>query len=94
MRLIRSAMLDAHAAAELVKVAQSNLELAQQELADETLRFQAGVDTNLPVVDAQAAVTGANAQLVQALYQYNVAKLALARNTGVVESSYRSYLGK
>lgn len=91
---IRSAMLDAQAAAAQVKVAQSNVELAQQELTDSTLRFRAGVDTNLAVVNAQASVTGANNQLVQALYQYNVAKLALARNTGVVESSYRAYLGK
>lgn len=91
---IRAALLDVQAAHDQVTVAQSNVELAQQELADEIERFKAGVDTNLPVVDAQASVTGANAQLVQALYQYNTAKLSLARNTGVVESSYRAYLGK
>lgn len=91
---IRSAMLDTNAAAEMVKVAQSNVNLAQQELSDERDRFSAGVDTNLAVVDAEADVTGANAQLVQALYQYNVAKLQLAQRVGVVESSYRTYLGK
>ena len=91
---IRSAMLDVDAASQLVKVAQSNQQLAQQELSDERDRFTAGVDTNLPVVDAQATVTGANAQLVSALYQYNVAKLNLARDTGVVETRYRTYLGK
>ena len=91
---IRSSMLDVNAAEQLVKVAQSNVELAKQELSDERDRFTAGVDTNLPVLDAQASVTGADAQLVQALYQYNVAKLYLARNTGVVETRYRAYLGK
>ena len=91
---IRSSMLDVDAAQQLVKVAQSNVELAKQELSDERDRFTAGVDTNLPVLDAQASVTGADAQLVQALYQYNVAKLYLARNTGVVETRYRAYLGK
>jgi len=91
---IRSAMLDVNAANELVKVAQSNVELAKQELSDERDRFTAGVDTNLAVVDAQATVTGADSQLVNALYQYNVAKLQLARNTGVVETRYRTYLGK
>ena len=91
---IRSSMLDVDAAEQLVKVAQSNVELAKQELSDERDRFTAGVDTNLPVLDAQASVTGADAQLVQALYQFNVAKLDLARNTGVVETRYRSYLGK
>ena len=91
---IRSSMLDVQSYAELVKVAQSNVDLAQQELSDEHDRFSAGIDTNLPLVDAQATVTGAQAQLVQALYQYNVAKLYLARNTGIVESRYRAYLGK
>ena len=91
---IRSSMLDVNAAEQLVKVAQSNVTLAQQELSDVRDRFTAGVDTNLAVVDAQATVTGADAQLVSALYQFNVAKLNLARNTGVVETRYRTYLGK
>jgi outer membrane protein TolC len=91
---IRSAMLDVNAANELVKVAQSNVELARQELADSKDRFAAGVDDNLPVVDAEATLANAQAQLVKSLYQYNVAKLTLARNTGVVETRYRDYLGK
>jgi outer membrane protein TolC len=91
---IRSSMLDVNAAKELVKVSQSNVELAQQELSDERDRFGAGVDDNLPVVDAEASVASADASLVNSLYQYNVAKLQLARNTGVVETRYRSYLGQ
>jgi len=90
---IRSAMLDVNSRNELVEVAQSNVELAQQQLSDERDRFAAGVDDNLPVVDAQATLAGAQAQLVQALYQYNSAKLELARSTGIVESQYRTYLG-
>jgi len=91
---IRSSMLDVQSSADLVKYAQSNVDLAQQELSDEQDRFKAGVDNNLPLVDAQTSVVGAQSQLVQALYQYNVAKLQLARNTGVVETRYRTYLGK
>jgi outer membrane protein TolC len=91
---IRSAILDVTAAKELVDVSKSNVQLAQQELADAKDRFAAGVDDNLPVVDAEAAVASAEAQLVQSLYQYNVAKLQLARSTGVVETRYRTYLGK
>ena len=91
---IRTSMLDVNAAMQLVKVAQSNVVLAQQELSDEQQRFAAGVDDNLPVVDAEASVANADAQLVRSLYQYNVAKLQLARNTGVVENRYRSYLGQ
>ena len=91
---IRSAMLDVNAADELVKVAQSNVDLAQQELSDERDRFSAGVDDNLAVVDAEGTVASAQFQLVHSLYQYNVAKLQLARNSGVVETRYRDYLGK
>jgi outer membrane protein TolC len=91
---IRSSMLDVQAAEELVKVAQSSVELSKQILSDAHDRFAAGVDDNLPVVDAEASVASAQAQLVQALYQYNVAKLQLARNTGVIETRYRDYLGK
>lgn len=91
---IRSAMLDVNASNELVKVAQSNVELAGQQLSDERDRFAAGVDDNLAVVDAEGTLASAQAQLVRSLYQYNVAKLSLARSTGVVESRYRDYLGK
>jgi outer membrane protein TolC len=91
---IRSSTLDVEAAHKLVEVSQSNVTLAQQELSDVRDRFTAGVDDDLPVVDAEASVASAQSQLVQSLYQYNVAKLQLARYTGVLESRYRSYLGR
>jgi outer membrane protein TolC len=91
---IRASMLDVQSSFQRVQVAQSNVTLAGQELSDERDRFGAGIDTNLPVEDAEASVTGAQAQLVQALFQYNLAKLQLARNTGIIETRYRAYLGK
>ncbi|HEY0263575.1 MAG TPA: TolC family protein [Granulicella sp.] len=90
---IREAMLDVESSLELVKVARSNVDLAHQVLDDATDRFKAGVDDNLPVVQAQATLAGAETRLVQTMYQYNTAKLTLARNTGVVETRYRDYLG-
>lgn len=86
-------MLDVQTASQLVKVAESNADLAQQELLDARERFSAGVTDNLEVVDAEAAVTGVQAQLVNALYQFNVAKISLARSTGVLQSRYRAFLG-
>jgi outer membrane protein TolC len=91
---VRSALLDVGAAEELVKVARSNVELATRELSDETDRVNAGVDDNLPLVTAQATLAAAQSNLVESLYQYNVAKLALARAAGVVETRYRDYLGR
>ncbi len=91
---IRTAMLDVQSSAELVKVARSNQVLAGQELEDATARFNAGVDDSLPLVKAQAAFVGAQTQVIQAEFQYNYAKLTLARNTGVVETEYKQYLGR
>ena len=91
---IRTAMLDVQSNSELVKVARSSQALAAQELTVATIRFTAGVDDSLPVVRAQVALAGAQAQVVQAEFQYNYSKLVLARNTGVVETEYKSYLGR
>lgn len=91
---IRSAMLDVQSSSQLVKVARSNVDLATQELQQATDRFQAGVSDNLPVVQAEAALADAQTKLVQTLYQYNQSKLTLARNTGVVETQYKLYLGR
>ena len=91
---IRSSMLDVNSTAEMVKVAQSNVELAQQELNDTVDRFKAGVDDNLPVVRAQASLADAQTRLISTTFQNNQAKLGLARNIGVVGTDYRSYLGR
>jgi outer membrane protein TolC len=91
---IRASRLDVESAEELVKVAKSNVELATQELQDTRDRFAAGVDDNLPVVQAQATLADAQSRLVGSEFQYNEAKLALARNTGVVETQYKDYLGR
>ena len=91
---IRGSMLDVQSDQELVKVARSSVELAQAALDDSIARFTAGVDDNLPVQRAQAALVGAETREVQAELQYNSAKLQLARNTGVVETQYKQYLGR
>ncbi len=91
---VRSALLDVDATAKLVQVARSNVELATRALSDETDRVNAGVDDNLPLVTAQATLASAQSNLVESLYQYNLAKLALARAAGVLEQQYRVYLGR
>ena len=91
---VRSALLDVDAAGKLVKVSQSNLELATRALSDETERVNAGVDDTLPLVTTQATLASAQTSLIESMYQYNLSKLALARATGVLEQQYRYYLGK
>ena len=90
---VRSSLLDVQSSSELVKVARSNVELSRQELADSVERAKAGVTDNLPLVVAQATLATAESQLVQRLFEYNNAKLQLARSVGVVETEHRSFLG-
>ncbi len=91
---IRASLLDVQSAAAVLRVAKSNVDLAQQALDDATSRFTAGVDDNLPVTQAQATLQGAEAQVIQAQFNYNYSKLTLARDSGVVETQYRAYLGR
>ena len=91
---VRAALLDVSASKQLVEVARSNVDLATRALSDETDRVNAGVDDNLPLVTAQAALATAESNLVESLYQYNVSKIGLARAAGVLEQQYRTYLGR
>ena len=91
---VRDALMDVATTAKLVEVARSDVDLARQALSDETDRVNAGVDNNLPLVTAQAALASAQNNLVDSLFQYNVAKLGLARAAGVIQTQYRAYLGQ
>jgi outer membrane protein TolC len=91
---VRSALLDTQATHELVEVARSNVDLASRALSDESDRFNAGIDDTLPLVQAQSSLASAQSNLVESLYQFNLAKLRLARTTGVEEQQYRQYLGR
>lgn len=91
---VRSALLDVSAARKLVDVTRSNLDLSTRAVSDETERVNAGVDNTLPLVTAQAQLAQAQTAVVESLYQYNLAKLALARSAGVLEQQYHEYLGK
>ncbi|HEY6489335.1 MAG TPA: TolC family protein [Terracidiphilus sp.] len=91
---VRSALMDVDATGKLVEVSRSNVDLATRALSDETDRVNAGVDDNLPLVDAEATLASAQHTLIESLYQYNLSKLALARAAGILEQQYRVYLGR
>lgn len=90
---LRDNMLDIAAAQQLVQVARSNVDLSHTSLNDATDRYKNGVADDLAVVQAQATLVTAQAQLVNSLYQYNQAKLGLARSLGVLDAQYHNYLG-
>jgi outer membrane protein TolC len=89
---LRDSMLDLNSSQALVRVSQQNVDLATRALSDADDRFAAGIDDNLPVVQAQSTLSQAQSQLITDTLTYNEAKLGLARNLGIVDTQYKTYL--
>jgi outer membrane protein TolC len=89
---LRDSLLDVESQSQLVKVAKSNLDLATTELDQVTQRYRAGIEDNLPLVEAQSTLADAQTQYVNTVYNYNQAKLGLARNLGIIDTQYHAYL--
>jgi outer membrane protein TolC len=90
---VHDSILDIQSAAKLVDSTHSNVDLANEALSDAQQRYHAGVSDNLPVSQAQSQLEQANDQYISALYQHNIAKLALARALGAAQTNYKDYLG-
>ena len=90
---VRTAFLNLRSSSDLVTVARSNIELANQTLAQAQDRFAAGVASNLDVVQAQESVASANQSHIASLYAYNLAKISLAQAIGIAEQAALQYLG-
>ncbi len=89
---VRDAYLDLEASAQEVSVEKSAVTLATQNLEQSRDRFISGVTDNIEVVQAQDALAIANDAYIASLYSYNLAKISLARSTGVAGSRYAEYL--
>jgi outer membrane protein TolC len=80
--------LDALRSAEQqVKVARSGLELSENELAQASRRYEAGVAFGLEVTDAQTRLERARDNQTEALYNYSVARIDLEQAIGSVRRS-------
>jgi outer membrane protein TolC len=89
---VRAALLDIQSAADQVAVARSNLDLANETLAQARDRFAAGVTDTIEVVQAQGSVAIANDNLISALYAHNLAKVELARALGGAEQEIQKFM--
>jgi outer membrane protein TolC len=90
---VRSALLDLQSAADQVAVARRNVDLAHETLTQSRDRFTAGVTDNVEVVQAQQSVVTADANLINATYQHNLAKIELARSLGLAEQNLNKFVG-
>ena len=88
---VRTAFLTLQSSAEQVKVAQSNIELADQTLAQSRDRFTSGVTDSVEVVQSQEAVASAHEQYISSLYSYNFAKISLIRALGAGAQGVKEY---
>lgn len=88
---VRTALLNLQSAADRVKVAQSNIGLADQTLVQSTDRFSAGVTDSVEVVQSQEQVASAHEQYISSLYTYNFAKISLIRALGLAEQGVKEY---
>jgi outer membrane protein TolC len=89
---VRDVYLDLEATAQEVSVENNAVALATQTLEQSRDRFTSGVTDNIEVVQAQDALATATDAYIASLYSYNLAKVSLARATGVAESRYSEYL--
>ena len=88
---VRTALLNLQSAEEEVKVARSNIDLAEETLSQSRDRFAAGVTDTVEVVQSQETVASAHEQYISSLYRYNFAKIFLARALGVAEENVKEY---
>jgi outer membrane protein TolC len=88
---VRTAVLNLQSSAEQVKVAASNIDLADQTLTQSRDRFTAGVTDTVEVVQSQQAVASAHEQYISSLYKYNFAKISLIRALGTGERGVKEY---
>ncbi|MGA8272087.1 MAG: TolC family protein [Candidatus Sulfotelmatobacter sp.] len=89
---VRDAYFDLEASAQEVSVEKSAVTLATQNLEQSRDRFASGVTDNIEVVQAQDALAIANDAYIASLYSHNLAKISLARSTGVAESRFAEYV--
>lgn len=81
---VRGAYLDLASAQQQLDAANTQLQLTQQELAGARERFRAGVAGNADVITASLDLNNARTLQIDALTNYESARVSLARATGTV----------
>ena len=86
---VRLALDALRSAEEQVDVAHEGLSLSDNELAQARRRYEAGMANSLEVTDAQTRLERARDNQVQALYNYNVARIDLEQAMGNVRGTVK-----
>ncbi|MCC6484269.1 MAG: TolC family protein [Armatimonadetes bacterium] len=84
---VQSALVSLLAAEQNVTTAQKAVDAAKAEYEAAQKRYEVGRSVVVEVLDSVTAKVRAETNVVQALYEYNLAQDALRRATGVIETS-------
>ncbi len=85
---VQQALLALANATELIESQERNLERAQEGNRLAQVGYTEGINTEVEVVDARSALTQAQGLYYQALYDHNMARLALQRATGMLGAAW------
>ena len=80
---VRSTYLSLKSAEQSIQTSSAAVGLAEEDYAIKVIRYQAGVGTNLDVLDAQVALTTAKNNYLKAMYDYNNYRSKLDKSMGV-----------
>lgn len=80
---VREQYLSLLAAEKNIQTTSKAVEQAEEDYKIAQVRYSAGVDTNLSVMDAQEKLTSARTNYYTALYNYNTSKAALDKAMGI-----------
>ncbi len=83
---VRVAIDSLHSSDAQVKAAEEGLTLAEMEVAQAERRYKAGVSNSVEVTDAQTRLARARDNRINALYNYNLARIDLGTATGTIQS--------
>lgn len=92
---VRQAYLNMKAAEQTITTTKVAVEQAEENFSIASVRYRAGVGTNLDALDAELKLNTAKINYVEALYNYNIAVVALEKAMGItIEKDSATTLAK
>ena len=80
---VHSTFLSLKSAEQSIQTSSAAVGLAEEDYGIKVIRYQAGVGTNLDVLDAQVALTTAKNNFLKAMYEYNNYRSKLDKSMGM-----------
>ncbi len=83
---VNEAYLDMKAAEQTIEATKVAVEEAEENFKIATVRYRAGVGTNLDVLDAELKLNQAKTSFIKSMYDYNISVITLEKAMGIIIS--------